>query len=217
MRFVADHNRLGPLLRGRVLRDSKRRPLPHSELPVVTSSYANERRVLQAAALLEHARGWWCDENFLRSGGKIHYAVDSDVVYLHSSPADVLRYVDIFDQGTDESVWLLANQLTQFIFYRRNPDASTPLLIIPPQDIEIHRMGARLTRDVHAEVTRAVEQASALVQELEVLGRLEERQLVEFLFEKAPSLLQIIDESGPMVEVDRLSRLLEERLVQLRQ
>ena len=81
---------------------------------------------------------WITDKRFRNNGGKIYYAVDTDVIKLYSDPSNHKKYARVFAQDSSNTREILAWALGNLIFYALN--GTEPLLIIPPHHLEIERV-----------------------------------------------------------------------------
>jgi len=81
---------------------------------------------------------WIKDRQFIEQGGQIYYAVDTDTVKLFTNPANNITYAKVFPEENIRTDEILAFAVGEYIFNRLTDE--TPLLIIPPYDLEIERV-----------------------------------------------------------------------------
>jgi len=173
----------------------------------------DEMRLRQAAGLFKYAEGWWQDQQFKKKDGQLFYAVDVDVVTMHIAPVDMAAYANIFEQEDSQTPELLARLIGDFIFSRQDPNHRVPLMLLPPHDEELFRIGNAISNKLLREIERGSQELlaaqSSLFKEFE--SNQDYGKLVQMLCEKAPKLVKLFDErQGPSSELMRLVNLLEQ-------
>lgn len=178
---------------------------------------ADENRLRQAARLFNYAEGWWQDQRFKNNGGQLFYAVDVDIVTMHIAPIERSGYADVFEQEGNETAELLARLIGDFIFSRQDPTRRIQLMLIPPHDEELFRMGNAISNKLLEQIERGSRQLllvqSGLFDEFD--RDKDYKKLVLTLCEKAPDLVRLFDErAGPASELTRLTNLLGQQRLQ---
>ncbi|MBF0564618.1 MAG: hypothetical protein HQK89_05190 [Nitrospirae bacterium] len=94
--------------------------------------------IKRAAELRLRLEPWRFDKEFTDQGGRIYYAVDTNIVKMFTNPISLKNYAR-FLTDDDRTCEILAWALSRFIFFRLT-DSSLPLLIIPPHHKELERV-----------------------------------------------------------------------------
>jgi hypothetical protein len=171
-----------------------------------------------AARLLLDVDGWLLDCAFRETGGRLYYAVDTDVINMFLSPRGLSRYADVFERRDENSIllaWLLAN----FLFLDSGPlSEQRPFLLISPHDEELqriadalHRRLASLSTYVDVEMDGVVQSLRELVdktgQSSDLLSSVD--GLATWLGNEAAHLVEVFQQrrQGPEMELKRLADL----------
>lgn len=174
---------------------------------------ADVERLQQAAKLFGLAEGWLRDSSFQRDVGRVYYAVDVDVVTMFIAPVEMASYAKVFAHDDDEHE-LLARLLGDFIFFRRRISQQAPLMLLPPHDEELLRMGNAIGRRLLNQIELGTNQFQAIYKQVREASSDKEsynKDLVRLLCERAPDLVRLLDEGeGPASEISRLVRLFQE-------
>jgi hypothetical protein len=193
---------------------------------------AKARRVLSDAVRLCHLCALhWRDENDIGSSGtEIVYAVDVDVVMMHSAPREKAHDAQTFGDASavNESVAALIGHFVVSAL-DGSPSASTtgvpvqPLLMLPTHAAELRRVALAIaekaTDTVDDKTLREIEAIRAKREEWQrELGRLDEPVVVERLLNllerDAPTLRDLlIGDVGPQAELRRMGQIPRGRLV----
>ena len=139
---------------------------------MTVTRHSGGRRSLDPLSPGEHARlqGLFIeaaerDQNFVRTGGQLYYAVDTNVVEFIVDPrskalpssVDHNRrsgFAAIFADDPIEPAHVLAQALADFLVEELSP--STPLLVPPPLDAQIFRWQQVITRSIANEIEPGV-------------------------------------------------------------
>jgi hypothetical protein len=129
---------------------------------------ANQRRFIQP---------WLDDLHFIKNGGKVFYAVDSDIVVLYTSPETQSipssgrkeGYAQIFPDDNNDLSIAIGRALGNHIFNRLN-EKTLPILVIPPVDSEIRNVYAAIARGAEKEKERANTEVLEIRTKLSLLG-----------------------------------------------
>lgn len=150
--------------------------MPAPSPPPTSRREAGLRLLREAAALGWHCEGLWRDLRDSTEGAvEVAYAVDVDVITMFSVPDDKARYGRIFSAGAESTDAAAAAVMGDYIVFQwpgvlsaeaigGNPGS---LIIIPPHDAELRRVGMGIAAQAVAErgASRA-ETESALRQRL---------------------------------------------------
>ena len=154
------------------------------------------------------------DQDFEKKGGTLLYAVDTDIVKLFTSPAEVSvakngreGYAQIFPDEPPEISAAIGAALAYFIFFELTKN--TPLLAIPPLNEEIRNVYQGVTHDASKEQKRADSQEQELERLLKEItqDRDDAGTIGKVLQEKAPDIFRILTKSGYTQELDRFNEL----------
>jgi hypothetical protein len=168
---------------------------------------ANQRRFIQP---------WLDDLHFIKNGGKVFYAVDSDIVVLYTSPETQSipssgrkeGYAQIFPDDNNDLSIAIGRALGNHIFNRLN-EKTLPILVIPPVDSEIRNVYAAIARGAEKEKERANTEVLEIRTKLSLLGEeLNDEILLAKLKEIAPHVMRILSGSGKIAEFRHFNYLL---------
>ena len=166
---------------------------------------------------------WLNDQRFIEDGGKVAYAVDTDVIKLFTDPAKqsipqqhrAFGYATIFHDDDKELSIAFGQSLAEHIFTNLVPDGG-PLMVMPSQEAEIGRVFAAVARDASRSQNAAQHEVEKLQATISELKPFEDRldELAEQLKKRAPALAQILrGVDGPNVELNRFGRLFSEQRI----
>ena len=165
---------------------------------------------LRAAARLRlRLERWRGDQAFLKGGGRIAYATDSDVVTLFLDPQGNLGYAAVFEDEGDMAREVVAWVLARFIFYRLAGNA--PLLLIPPHNIELEDHCSR-HRQKSGNLLRYLQDEVRIIEELREAYRKtgDKDALIQGIEENAIRVVRLLYGGGvgPSAEARRMAELL---------
>ncbi|MBF0336853.1 MAG: hypothetical protein HQL05_03395 [Nitrospirae bacterium] len=113
----------------------------------MTDQYSDDFSYIKAAAELRlRLEPWKIDQKFKSQGGKIFYAVDTDIVKMFSDPSKMSKYSTVFPGDDKRTREILTWALGRFIFSQLTDD-NQPLLIIPPHHQELENVFMSIARD----------------------------------------------------------------------
>lgn len=192
------------------------------------------RLMREAAELGRHCEGVWRDlRESTDKESEIAYAVDADVVVLFSAPDKHAEYGRVFSDADPKAHLAAAAVLGDFIVQRWPAvleDDGEPedgrlggLIILPPHDQELRRIGMRIAHLAIAQRTPAPGKTgpsdAALAEIRNVLAGAPKEKQAEALYSELQRL-GLIPGAGhattPIEELHRLEELPEGRLVALR-
>ena len=166
---------------------------------------------------------WLNDRRFIEAGGKVAYAVDTDVIMLFTNPAETsipqqhrsFGYATIFCDDDATLSITFGQSLAKHIFTKLAPGGG-PLMVMPSLEAELGRVFAAVARaasDSENEARHEVEKLQATISELEPFADRSD-ELAEELKKRAPALAQILrGVDGPNVELNRFGRLFSEQRI----
>jgi hypothetical protein len=173
---------------------------------------------LRAAAKLRARLDLWeRDRAFEAQGGRILYAVDTDVVKLFLDPGGMKRYAAVFDDEEDPAREVLAWVLARYIFERLTK--TEPLLLIPGHNLELETVIAGIDWNASSfgdRLQRELQSLSPILEKFRTDGNQE--ALIQGIEDNALGLVRQLygGGEGPVAEARRMARLLErERLLHM--
>jgi len=161
-------------------------------------------------------RPWLDDKHFVKNGGKVYYAVDSDIVKLYTAPEENSvpfqnrkeGYAQIFPDDDSNLSIAIGRALADYIFNHLTEEV-LPLLIIPPLEDELRLIYAAIARDAEREQQQANTEVLEMRKTLCQLGNeLNDEVLLDKLKETAPQVMSILSGSGFTAEFRRFNNLL---------
>lgn len=179
--------------------------------------------IRDAAAQRRLMEPWLDDRRFVETGGKIAYAVDTDVINLFINPAERsipqkhrgVGYATIFPDDDAARSIAIGQSLAEHIFANLAPDGG-PLLVMPSLEAEIGRVFAAVAREAHGSENVARDEVAKLRATIKELGALTDRpeELAEELKKHAPELAKILRGAlGPNAELHRFGRLFSDQRI----
>lgn len=182
--------------------------------------------IADAASLMLRCVGMEFDRQQAKSGWKIFYAIDVDVIALYLSPEDNPAYAEVFRGEGEDTRVLLARLLGDYIFGEYETAAAVPgakrgaLFIAGPHHEELARMIHALSEKVLEHERTAWEKLDQLLQA--EAGRLQNisgsGDVAKWLIDEAPGIIEAFDRrSGPGSELSRFAALGDSRLMNLEQ
>ena len=175
---------------------------------------AHQRRLMEP---------WLNDREFIEGGGKVAYAVDTDVIMLFTNPVEEsipqqhrpFGYATIFHDDNKELAIAFGQALAEHIFTKLVPGGG-PLMVMPSLEAEIGRVFAAVARDASGSENAAqheVMKLRATIEELEPFAD-QPDELAEQLKTRAPALAQILRSvRGPNAVLNRFGRLFSEERI----
>ncbi|RLG10595.1 hypothetical protein DRN73_07405 [Candidatus Pacearchaeota archaeon] len=153
---------------------------------------------------------WYKDQEFVKNGGRIYYAVDTDTIKLFSNPSNNTEYVRVFPEENKITEEILAYALGEYIFFHLSPD--NPLLIIPPYDLEIEKVAYAIA----SRALKVIQSNISIFPEIleECFEKKDMNEVINCL-EKDPLnviFAQFGGKESPFVELDRIVKILEKLL-----
>jgi hypothetical protein len=146
-------------------------------------------------------------QDFQDKGGRVFYAVDSDIMKFYTSPTANRKYANAFPSDPD-TLETLAWVLAHYIFYELTP--GSPLLLIPPHDSEIQRVYLAVARDAALYPFEIVDERSVVDSIFKEHGSDGNGDvLAEELSRKAPNIVRFLygRGTGPVAETQRFTGL----------
>ncbi|MCP5368721.1 MAG: hypothetical protein H6906_14525, partial [Hyphomicrobiales bacterium] len=179
--------------------------------------------IRDAAAQRRLMEPWLDDRRFVEAGGKVVYAVDTDVIKLFINPAETsipqkhrdFGYATIFRDDDAALSIALGQSLAEHIFANLGPGGG-PLLVMPSLEAEIGRVFAAVARKAHDSENVAREEVVKLRATIKELGSHANRPegLAEELKKRAPELAKILRGAlGPNAEMHRFGRLFSDQRI----
>lgn len=175
--------------------------------------------ILDAAHQRQLMEPWFNDQQFIEDGGKVAYAVDTDVITLFTNPAKQsipqqhrsFGYATIFRDDDKLSI-AIGQALAEHIFTKLAPGGG-PLMVMPSLEAEIGRVFAAVARDARRSENAARDQVVKLREELGPFMDQPE-ELAEQLKTHAPELADILRGArGPNAVLNRFGRLFSEERI----
>ncbi|KJU85183.1 hypothetical protein MBAV_002621, partial [Candidatus Magnetobacterium bavaricum] len=115
----------------------------------MTDQHSEDLSYIKAAAELRlRFDSWKIDQEFKNNGGKIFYAVDTDIVIMFSSPSRTSKYSAVFPGDDKQTREILTWALGRFIFFQ----LTDSLLIIPPHHLELENVLMVIARNALKEI-----------------------------------------------------------------
>ena len=162
---------------------------------------------------------WHDDKKFKDTGGKVAYAVDTDVITLFTNPAEKsipqpqrpYGYATIFHNDDTELSIAFGQSLAKYIFTELGPGGDPgPLMVMPSLEAELGRVFAAVARDASRSENAARDQLKKLREAADDLKPFEGQpdKLAEELKKRAPDMEAILRGTrGPHAQLRRFSRL----------
>ena len=166
---------------------------------------------------------WHNDQQFIKAGGKVAYAVDTDVIMLFTNPAEKsipqqhrsFGYATIFRNDDKELSIAFGQSLAEYIFTKLGPGGG-PLMVMPSLESELGRVFAAVVRAASGSENAARDQFKKLRAAVDDLKPFEDQpdKLAEELKKRAPALAKILQATrGPHTELHRFGRLFSEERI----
>ena len=157
--------------------------------------------ILDAARQRRLMKPWFNDQRFIEAGGKVAYAVDTNVIMLFTDPAEKsipqqhrsFGYATIFRDDDEKLSIAFGRSLAEHIFTKLAPDGG-PLMVMPSLEAEIGRVFAAVARDARDNENAARKEVAKLRAAIEELKPFADRpdKFVEQLKARAPKLTEIL-------------------------
>ena len=184
-----------------------------------------DQYVEDAARQRLYLQGWERDQEFVESGGRLIYSIDTDILNLFLDPVDVAAsrpatarrprpgYTQIFRGDPPELSIALGGAIADFIFFGLGK--RSPILMLPPLEREVGAVFQAITtqadrehRDALAELDRLRENVTGFVERIQAepddAGRL------KLMVAEMSNLHKLLfGYSGPSAELARFAILLE--------
>ena len=178
--------------------------------------------ILGAAHQRQLMEPWRKDQLFIKAGGKVAYAVDTDVIMLFTDPEEKsipqehrsFGYATIFHDDDKELSIAFGQSLAEHIFTKLVPGG--PLIVMPSLEAEIGRVFAAVARDANRSENAARKEVAKLRAAIEELKPFADRpdELAEQLKKRAPALAQILrGVLGPNAVLNRFGRLFSDERI----
>lgn len=180
--------------------------------------------ILDAAYQRQLMEPWLNDQRFIEDGGgKVAYAVDTDVIMLFTDPAEksipqqhrAFGYATIFHDDDKELSITFGQSLAKHIFKKLAPGGG-PLMVMPSLEAEIGRVFSAVAQDARGSENAAREEVAKLratIKELEPFANRPD-ELAEQLKKRAPALAEILRGfRGPNTVLGRFGRLFSDERI----
>ena len=179
--------------------------------------------IIDAAHQRRLMKPWLNDQQFIKGGGKVAYAVDTDVIMLFTNPVEEsipqehrsFGYATIFRNDDATLSIAFGQSLAEHIFTKLGPDGG-PLMVMPSLEAEIGRVFAAVARDASNSENAARKEVAELRETIEELQPFEKQpdRLVEELKKRAPELAKILHGVlGPNARLNRFGRLFSDERI----
>ncbi len=165
---------------------------------------------------LDYLRPRQEDKAFLKQGGRLLYAVDTDIIILYANPGEesVTKnnregYAQIFPDDDAGLATAIGAALAHHVFFHLSEEL--PLLALPPLNEEMKRVYFAIAHNASREHDRAHGQMAAIKERFE---QAEDDEELEALFLKlAPDVWTLLSDQGASGELKRFGDLLDQSRV----
>ncbi|MBF0137095.1 MAG: hypothetical protein H7833_16955 [Magnetococcus sp. DMHC-1] len=153
------------------------------------------------------------DHKFRKSGGKILYIVDADVVSFYANPVDNEKYIHVFREDK-HNLRSVAYLMADFLFFdgRKIFTDNSPLYILPPHLDEVLYNVEVSSKKTVQKAQKAVRQVPFVqnlldrcAEDLEKTGSISDKS-IDSLVSHVPDLMDVMH-GGICSELERFSRL----------
>ena len=172
-------------------------------------NFANIQSIRDLRFILQ---SWTEDEKYIRDGGKIYYAIDSDIIKMYSNPDEVYRYVKVLSTDDDESLKLLSRSLSNFMFN----ESRYTYLSIKPHYNELFRIIYAIWSESPKDINNFLKQINDI--KYQINSGSTDIDGVYAVLEKNTEILirYLMDEDvGSIAELEKINYLLRSKLINI--
>ena len=155
-------------------------------------------------------KSWTDDEIYMLNGGKIYYAIDSDIIKMYSNPDEVYKYVKVLSTDDPESLKLLSRSLSNFMFN----ESRYKFLSVKPHYAEMFRILYAILSASPTGINLCLKQIEKIKNQLNNAGS-DIENVYDLLEKNTEILIRYLmgEEIGSIAEIEKINNLLSESKV----
>lgn len=155
---------------------------------------------------------WSLDKEYIKKGGKIYYAVDSDIIKMYSNPDEVYKYLRVLSTDDNESLKLLSRSVSNFMFN----DSGFTFLSIKPHYDEVIRIIYAIMLASANDVKSSLSNLNAIKNKLDNTNNSIE-EVFDLLEKNTELLIRYLlgEEVGHIAEMQKINYLLGEKIINI--